>query len=238
MISDDGRTDTAAVFFDVDGTLTKTTIVHHYVYFRRRRMSPLVGRIWYGLFLLKCLYYLVLDRIDRSLLNIVFYRSYAGLHAESIKNQATDCYRAIILPRQFEQVAECVEQHRTAGHTIVLVTGSLDFIIEPFARALAVDAVVAPSLVESNGRFTGKLNGPPIGDKEKARRITQFAENHGIDLSRSHAYGDSIADLPMLDCVGHAHVVNPDRRLAGVAQGNGWSTHHWTVKGSNKMNNR
>lgn len=238
MIPDDSRADTAAVFFDVDGTLAKTTIVHHYIYFRRRMMSPLVGRIWYSLFLLKCLYYLVLDKIDRSLLNVVFYRSYAGLRAESIKSQATDCYRAIILPRQFEQVSECVARHRNAGHTIVLVTGSLDFIIEPFARALAVDAVVAPSLVESNGRFTGKLNGPPIGDEEKARRVTQFAENNGIDLSRSHAYGDSIADLPMLKCVGHAHVVNPDRRLAAVAKRHEWSTHHWTVKASNKTNNR
>ena len=47
---------TAAAFFDVDGTLVETTIVHYYVYFRRRRMSPIWSRIWYAGFLCKCCY--------------------------------------------------------------------------------------------------------------------------------------------------------------------------------------
>jgi HAD superfamily hydrolase (TIGR01490 family) len=223
------QADTVAAFFDVDGTLARTTIVHYYVYFRRRRMSPLFGRIWYALFLVKCLYYLLLDRIDRSRLNVVFYRSYAGLPTQSIKELVTDCYRNVLRPRQFDQAAACLAEHRASGHSIVLVTGSLDFIIEPLATDLGVDAVIAPSLVESNGVFTGALTGPPIGDEEKARRILQFAQDHGIDLACAYAYGDSISDLPMLECVGHAHVVNPDRRLAAIARQRGWPAHRWTV---------
>lgn len=235
----DASTDTpAAVFFDVDGTLARTTIVHYYVYFRRKQMSPLWGRIWYTLFLVKCVYYFVLDKIDRSLLNTVFYRSYAGMPAAPIKGQVSDCYRDVLQPRQFEQAAACVARHREAGHTIVLVTGSLDFIVEPLAKNLAVDSVVAPSLIELDGRFTGELNGLPIGDEEKARRIRQFADVHGIDLSLSHAYGDSIADLPMLELVGHPHAVNPDRSLAVVARRRRWPTHHWTVTTSSKDRDR
>jgi HAD superfamily hydrolase (TIGR01490 family) len=225
------QADKTAAFFDVDGTLARTTIVHYYVYFRRRRMSPLSGRIWYALFLVKCLYYLLLDKIDRSRLNVVFYRSYAGLPAEPVKRLAAACYQDVLRPRQFDQAAACLAEHRAAGRSVVLVTGSLDFIIEPFAADLGVDAVVAPSLVESDGLFTGALNGPPIGNGEKARRIVQFAQEHGIDLARAHAYGDSIADLPMLECVGHAHVVNPDRRLAAVARRRGWRTHRWSIAG-------
>ncbi len=218
-----------AAFFDVDGTLVQTTIVHYYVYFRRKRMSPLAGKLWYAAFLVKCGYFLMLDKIDRSRLNVVFYRSYAGLPAAEIKAQVPECYRDVIKPRQFRQAASCVAKHREAGDEIVLVTGSIDFIIEPLARDLAVDSVVAPSLVESNGRFNGKLDGPPIGEQEKARRIQRFAESNGIDLSQSHAYGDSVADLPMLELVGHPHVVNPDRVLAAVARARGWLTHRWTI---------
>ncbi len=86
----------AAAFFDVDGTLARTTIVHYYAYFRRRQMPPLISKMWYAAFLVKCGYYLLLDKIDRSRLNVVFYRSYAGLPAARIKAQVPDCYREVI----------------------------------------------------------------------------------------------------------------------------------------------
>ena len=97
-----------AAFFDVDGTLTKTTIVHHYVYFRRAEMSSLVGRVWYAAFLIKCLYYLVLDKIDRSMLNVVFYRNYAGMSVSGTKGLATSCHEAVIKPRQFREIPPCM----------------------------------------------------------------------------------------------------------------------------------
>ena len=218
-----------AAFFDVDGTLVKTTIVHYYIYFRRRRMSPLVGAMWNAVYLLKCLYSLALDRVDRGRLNVVFYRDYAGLPAADIRRQVGDCYRDVIQPRQFEQSAGCVADHKNAGRSVVLVTGSIDFLIEPLARALGADAMVAPTLVEFDGRFTGELDGPPLGNEEKARRVRAYADNNDIDLALSHAYGDSIADLPMLEAVGNPHAVNPDKALAAIAKGRDWPICRWTI---------
>lgn len=219
-------------FFDVDGTLVKSTIVHYYMYFRRKRMGPLKGLLWEAAYRIKCVYYLVLDKIDRSLLNRVFYRDYRGLSAEEIKGWADCCYQEMIAPRCFLESAPCVEAHRQAGLGIVLVTGSIDFIVEPLARQLQADHVVAPTLVELNGRFTGELDGPPVGDQEKARRIRRLAEEHNVDLDGSYAYGDSIADLPMLETVGNPQAVNPDRALASIARRRGWPIHRWGVAGS------
>ena len=218
-----------AAFFDVDGTLCDTTIAHYYRYFMLRRLSPLAGKLWYAAFLTRCVYYILLDKFDRSRLNVVFYRNYAGLPTAEIKAQADDCYKNIFKPRSFRQALDCIEEHRLAGCAIVLVTGSLDFIIEPLAAEVRADAVIAARLVESDGCFTGELEGPPIGGQEKARRMRDFATERGIDLSRSHAYGDSMADLPMLETVGFPQAVNPDRGLAAAARRRGWPTHHWTV---------
>jgi putative phosphoserine phosphatase/1-acylglycerol-3-phosphate O-acyltransferase len=61
----------------------------------------------------------------------------------------------------------------------------------------------------------------------KARAVWRYAEDHGVDLSRSYAYGDQNADLPMLDTVGHPVAVNPSARLARIARENGWETVRW-----------
>ncbi len=230
MTSTDGNSSTtSAAFFDVDGTLAKTTIVHPYIHFRRTRMSPIWSKVWFAAFLLKCGYYLLLDKIDRGRLNVVFYRSYAGMSVAQTRAEVPACYQAVMRPRRFEQVPACLAEHRAAGREIIFVTGSIDFIIEPLVKELEATVVVAPSLVELNGRFTGELDGPPIGTEEKARRVRRLADDRGIDLSESHAYGDSIADLPMLETVGYPHAVNPDRALAAAAKARGWPTHHWTI---------
>ena len=51
------------------------------------------------------------------------------------------------------------------------------------------------------------------------------AVHAGIDLSASIAYSDTINDLPLLELVGHAEVVNPDRQLRKVAERRGWVVH-------------
>ena len=219
-------------FFDVDGTLCDTTIAHYFRYFMFRRLPPLRRHFWYAAFLAKCGYYLLLDRFDRGRLNVIFYRNYAGLPAGEIRAQAEECERDVVVPRWFEGATRCLAEHRSAGREIVLVTGSLDFIVEPLARRVGAADVLAARLIEVNGRFTGALDGPPLGGAQKARLMREYAERHQIDLARSFAYGDSLADFPMLEAVGRPNVVNPDRRLASLAAARGWPVHRWSVNSS------
>lgn len=227
-----------AAFFDVDGTLVHATIAHYFAYLRRKHLPPVVSQLWYGFFLAKCVGYLVIDRIDRTRFNHVFYRNYSGLPVERTKAEAGACFRDVMMPRMLPAARACVEAHRREGHQLVLVTGSLDFLIDPLARELSVDHVVASVLEERDGRFTGALATAPLSDVEKARRIGSFAAEHGIDLTTSHAYGDSIADLPMLECVGCPHVVNPDERLLALARDRDWRVHRWGLSDSTSDNGR
>ena len=54
-----------------------------------------------------------------------------------------------------------------------------------------------------------------------------WAEAHGVDLSQSTFYTDSISDLPMLERVGSPRIVNPDPRLFVVARLRGYPVESW-----------
>ena len=76
---------------------------------------------------------------------------------------------------------------------------------------------------------TGQLSGPAVGEEEKARLVNEFAEREGIDLSQSYAYGDSHADLPMLNAVGHPVAINPDAALNKAAEREGYAINAWRL---------
>lgn len=50
-------------------------------------------------------------------------------------------------------------------------------------------------------RFTGELEGDAVSSEEKALLVKRYASENGILLENCHAYGDSIADLQMLESV-------------------------------------
>ena len=72
-----------------------------------------------------------------------------------------------------------------------------------------------------DGKYTGELDFYCAGEG-KAEAIREAAAREGVDLERSFAYSDSVADLSMLEAVGHPVAVNPDRDLRKVAAERGW----------------
>ena len=63
----------------------------------------------------------------------------------------------------------------------------------------------------------------------KLAAITEWSDEHGVDLLASYAYSDSAYDSPMLSAVGHPVVVNPDPRMVLIAATRRWPTLHLDV---------
>lgn len=118
---------------------------------------------------------------------------------------------------------ERIREHRAAGHRTVLVTGSPDLMVSPIARLF--DDVVAGRMDQVDGVLTGYLAAPPLVDEARAQWLKRYAQDHGLDLSRSYGYGDSVADASWLALVGHPCAVNPDLLLYRRAR-----TAHWPVE--------
>ena len=217
----------AIAFFDVDGTLLSSTIAHCYIWLRTSSLSPILKFLWIVGFLPKIVYYLILDRISREKFNQVFYRNYRGMDAASVKALATDMFENYLRQKIFPEAVSQIETHKKQGDQVVLLTGSLNFIVQPIAEFFEVDAVLAAELAEQDGKFIGELTTEPLIGEQKAIVLKKYAEQAEIPLDDCYAYSDSQSDLPMLNAVGNPIAVNPSKALRKKALETDWEIHEW-----------
>lgn len=212
----------AAAFYDLDGTLCSTNIVHAYGYFARNQPSLLKSiRRTAGLVANVPLFF-VADAYSRKLFNEMFYRRYRGEREDRLRLMAQDLFDEVVRPSIFEQAYEMIRQSRDAGYRQVLVTGALDLLAEPVARHLGMDDVAANELEFVDGNCTGRIKYPLLAGATKATWIRQYAERERLDLDQCLAYSDSFSDYPMLTVVGKPAVINPDSRLKQIARSFDW----------------
>lgn len=211
-----------AVFYDVDGTLVRSNIIHVYFYYTLR-LPKLSDAFRKSLMLaLFSPVYALTDMVNRSLFNKLFYKNYKSIPLERIRLMADELVREALLPNLYADARKRIEKAKEAGLVQVLVTGSIDTVMKPFADMLGIDHVIANQLEFENGHATGRLLPPVLAGKEKGQVMKEFAEEHNIDLSKSYAFADSKADLAMLEAVGFPCAVNPDDRLRKIAEESGW----------------
>ncbi len=168
---------------------------------------------------------LALDRRDRGDFLQSFYRRFEDAPLARLQEDSWELFHRQLLTRSFPDGFARVRAHRALGHRTLLITGALDFIIEPI-RPLFDDIVCAVMGVEE-GRLTGQLTTlPPIGEA-RALLLADYADEHSLSLEESVAYADSASDLAMLEAVGFPVAVNPESRLSAIARRRGWHVEHW-----------
>jgi putative phosphoserine phosphatase/1-acylglycerol-3-phosphate O-acyltransferase len=124
---------------------------------------------------------------------------------------------------------ELFEEQRATGRPLVMATTSPAPLVTPFANALGFDAVVATRWASEGGKYTGSVDGPFVWGRAKLEQVREWAEGDGASLKASSAYSDSYYDAPLLDAVGEPVAVNPDARLAGLANLRGWPIRYLDV---------
>jgi HAD superfamily hydrolase (TIGR01490 family) len=209
-------------FFDVDGTLVDTNVVHAYAYyvFHRGTIFGTASRLMKGLAMAPV--YAVADRMNRKVFNELFYRAYRGLSEDRLIELAPRLCKEVLAPAVFPGALDIIAECRKAGCKIVLCTGAIDITMRPLARFLGADDLIANSLQFVEGFATGKVIPPIVEGANKANRIRDYCLQHGLRLDQSHAYSDSLSDYPMLAVVGRPTAVNPDRRLRSHARAYEW----------------
>jgi alcohol-forming fatty acyl-CoA reductase len=212
--------------FDLENTLIASNVVASYSWLATRRLAPDDRLRFVARTLAEAPSLLALDRKDRSDFLRLFYRRYEGASVEQIDRDAAEMFSSLILAKSFPAAIRRVREHRRLGHRTVLITGALDFVVEPLAPLF--DDIVCASLSTQAGRYVGELTDVPPTGESRAQALFDYADAHGIDPAESVAYADSTSDLPMLEAVGFPVAVNPETRLAALARKRGWLVEHFS----------
>ena len=215
-----------AAFFDIDGTLVPAPPLETRM-FQNLRRSGAIPPMNYARWTTEAV-----KLLPRGLTAIAQgnKRYLHGLRMEQV-------LEAIEPVAFFEEGVSRVEWHARQGHEIVLVSG----MVKPVARlaAMALECeleargiakeilVSATRLEERTGTFTGGVLGEANYGEAKRAAMTTLARAMQFEMRESHAYGNTLHDLPMLEAVGRAHAVNPGRDLARVANERDWAIWHW-----------
>jgi len=211
-----------AAYFDVDGTLVGSNLIHPTAMFLANQATPLQSARRVGRALLDGPRLFAAEVMDRRLFNELLFSHFKGMTHDRMRALSEEVFDSQIKPRIFTGAQDLIDKCKQAGFRVVLITGSLDFTIRPLAAHLGVDHFIANRLEMKHNKATGKLTRPVVAGPEKAGLIVADARAHGDDLVHCQGYSDSYSDVPMLSVVGHPFVINPDRKLARLARAYSW----------------
>jgi HAD superfamily hydrolase (TIGR01490 family) len=217
-----------AAFFDIDGTLTSehtwSGILDYFQRRGERRGTHLLYMaVHYPLYFMRRLR-LISESNFRApwAAHLAWYvRGYTIQQADELWNWAIDKFIS-----QYWRADTCglLEAHRQSGDLVMLVSSGPLPLVQRAALHLGVDHAVGTRFEIQGGRYTGRSLDPVCIEAYKASLPLDYLSIRGlkVDLETSYAYADSLADLPMLEMVGHPIAVYPDAGLQKIAVQRGW----------------
>ena len=182
------------VFFDFDGTLTRTDTVlpflRHYhgggwrFYLRLLPLLPLLAAYLAGW-------------VSNLRAKEAVCRRFLAGERESDVLAAAAVFAETVLPRLLrEQGMAKLQAHLARGDVCVLVSASPEWYLLPWARQHGFAAVFGTRMAQVSGCLNGRVDGENCYGAAKVRRIEAAL---GADCWQSStAYSDSLADTPLL----------------------------------------
>ena len=116
-----------------------------------------------------------------------------------------------------------LHNHHHDNDIMLLASATNSVLVEPIARRLGFENIVATEVEIIDGVYTGKVYGRPALGQGKLTKVEEWASQNNIkDFKDAIFYSDSINDLPLLSEVGVPIAVNPDDQLRNLSIKNNW----------------
>lgn len=212
-------TDQQAAFFRAEGVLLSrpTNLAAAWLAANAQHLGQRAARL--GAVALSAPFALGLG--DSSVGHRVAWAALRGMSADRIAVLGEEYAATYLLDTLRPAGVDLLERSRREGCSIVLVSDLISEIVEPLRTAIRADHVVCNHLEYRNHRATGRLL-DPIVTRFGGQVLRAFADEHGIDLATSRAYGASSDDQVLLASVPLPCAVFPDRGLRRIALDLDW----------------
>ncbi|MDR2672373.1 MAG: HAD-IB family hydrolase [Coriobacteriales bacterium] len=158
------------------------------------------------------------------------FSSFKNFSASDANAIMKNLYLEELRPRLLPPGLQCVEEHRRAGRTLVVVSASFEPIIAELAKDLGAQAYICTRMEVVDGSYTGETIGEPPEGEQKLLQFEQWANaTYGSgNWVLTHAYGDHFSDVPLMASALHPVAVDPDRRLEALAREKSWEVASWS----------
>jgi len=219
--------ETSLAVFDLDGTITRGDTLWRYIAGYLWRHPARAWRLPLCLLPLAGYAIRVLDR--GALKGAVIRLTLGGASRRELDAWAREFTRRLLRDGLYAEALTCIAAHRRLRSHLVLLSASPDLHVPAIAAALGFDECICTQLRwRADGRLDGALASANRRGPEKARCVQALLASR--QPQRSHAYGNSRADLEHLRLVSAGCYVNgPARHLAD------WPNVHavrWRTPGS------
>lgn len=97
---------------------------------------------------------------------------------------------------------ELVSKIHARGGKAAAVSGGFIQLLDPIKKALRLDFAAANTLGVQDGLLTGEVVGQIVNRQAKADYLLQWADQCGLDASKTFAIGDGANDLGMMAVAG------------------------------------
>jgi HAD superfamily hydrolase (TIGR01490 family) len=218
-------------FYDMDRTVTVTGTYTPFLLHIAWAMAPW-RLIFVPLVPLVMLAYVVklISRARLKELNQTLMIGYSVSRAKLMPH--VESYAERVIARNVRAGAlEQIAADKAAGYTLVLATASYRLYVEPIARRLGFDAVIATDHMSQDLPYVrAKISGENCYDTGKLRMIKGWMATRDIAREGAHvrAYSDHVSDTPMLEFADEPFAANPHKPLAQLALERGWPRVDWS----------
>lgn len=179
--------------FDFDGTLTRGDTLTAFIRFTHGWRRLLWGLLRHAIRLLLMKLGLYPSAKAKESLISYFYKGTAHSQFATWGREFADVAESMLN----SEVLEILREHQAAGHTVCVVTASIEEWVRPVCEKLGVVTVIATRVeVSSDSRLSGRLLTPNCNGEEKVRRLLEvFPQRQAYTL---YAYGNSHGDDALL----------------------------------------
>ena len=179
--------------FDFDGTLTTSDTLLSFIRFTHGRLRFLLGFLRYAPLLLMMKLGLYPNGKAKEKVFSYFYK---GVPHEQFSQWGHE-FADIAATMLSSVMVKTLRWHQSEGHTVCVVTASIDEWVRPVCERLGINTVLATRIeVSFDGLLTGRFLTPNCYGAEKVvRLLEEFPERKSYKL---YAYGDSRGDHELL----------------------------------------